>query len=126
MGMQISGSQIIAGIEARRLRDALRRLRDNHDAFSARMLARHLRLSNASALIDQLLAEDILKRTDEAGKEFKLTTKGDALALARATPPIKRAQADWLLADVVRIAKEINGDGTSTDYVAELFVFGST
>lgn len=125
MGMQISGAQTIAGIKATTLRDALKRLRDNYDAFSARMLAELLNPTNADALVGQLLAEDILQRTGKAGKEFKLTTKGDALALARATPPMKRAHADLLLADVLRIAQEINSDGTSPDYVAELYVFGS-
>lgn len=71
--MQISSAQTIGGIKATTLRDALRRIRENHNAFSARMLAQQLKLSDARALIEHLLAEEMLERT---GDDFKLTKKG--------------------------------------------------
>jgi len=118
---------LIAGVPAVEMRDALRRLRDSIWPFGALMHELKMEEPLAASVLHQLLAQGLVEVAFESARErcYALTMDGTALALASASRPIKRKTADRLLAELLRRAKEINGDPGYAHYVAKVFVFGS-
>ena len=63
-------------------------------------------------------------RRSQAGS-IEPSTKGNALAMATAAPPLRRATASRLLADLIKRTREINADDTWAYRVRRIVVFGS-
>ncbi|HYX38928.1 MAG TPA: nucleotidyltransferase domain-containing protein [Oligoflexus sp.] len=123
--MRISSKEKIAQMPALEARKILRLFRDNNCHQPVEGIAYRLKIDNneeALRLLDALTHEGYLDRTHEG---YFPTPKGNSLALASANPPIKRARAEKMVAEMLERIQKIN---TNPDYlwrVALVVVFGS-
>lgn len=125
MSIQINSDTKICGVCAKSLRDAFRKI--GTQSVTHLYFAKHLGLSDSEAknFVRKLLQEKLLRRREPRSRWLELTPDAGKIIHARATRPIKRKKATELLERTIKIAKEINADGSMTHYVKELYVFGS-
>lgn len=125
--VQISRDMVIAGSPAVKLRDAFKWF--GGSPWTSGSLADRLGVdeSSGSQVAAVLLDEGYIKvehQRDEC-TYFTVTVKGGALALATAAKRIKRATADRLISEVIRVATCVNTDRDYFFRVTKLLVFGS-
>jgi hypothetical protein len=120
--MRISLDQKIAGYPAIRIRELMRQTAGGPIMF--RHVRRILQCSHiAAARVMKHLEKDGLITSVEGSIEP--STKGNALAMATAAPPLRRATATRLLADLVKRTRDLNADDTWAYRVRRIVVFGS-
>jgi hypothetical protein len=120
--MRISSDQKIAGHPAIRVRELMRR------AAGGRIrlwdVCQILQCSDtAAARVIKYLEKDGLIVSVEGSMEP--STKGNALAMATAAPPLRRATASRLVADLIKRTRDLNADDTWAYRVRRIVVFGS-
>ena len=119
--MIIAKTDVIAGVNARTLRDALRR---PGGYIVPREIAPRLKMNlrKTKEVTINLEQEGYLTKVDDS--TWRTSVKGQALAMAalRGTP---REVAEQHLADLIGRAKEINKDDTYAYSVKRLVLFGS-
>jgi len=108
------------------LRNALRKLVGN-SLIEPEWFAKFLKMSDARSrrLAHDLQAEGLLEKDKQYPKYLALTKLGHRFTTARATQPMNWETADRLRDGAICAAKDINADGSMTDFVEELYVFGS-
>ena len=120
--MRISLDQKIAGYPAIRVRELMRRTAGGPIMF--RDVRRILQCSHmAAARVINYLEKDGLIVSVEGSIEPSM--KGNALAFATAAPPLRRATASRLLAELIERARDLNADDTWAYRVRRIVVFGS-
>lgn len=128
--MLIKKGQIIEGVEAVALRNALRM----SSSVSAQELSRNLSVSlfEAQGLFDRLVSAGFVEIEKDglpvrAGRQpaYCLTPTGAALTMARVGKPMKREKAETLLKEVLARAREANSNEDCPEFVAGIAVFGS-
>jgi DNA-binding Lrp family transcriptional regulator len=120
--MRISLDQKIAGYPAIRVRELMRRTAGGPIMF--RDIRRILQCSHiAAARVMKHLEKDGLITSVKGSIEP--STKGNALAMATAAPPLRRATASRLLADLIKRTRDLNADDTWAYRVRRIVVFGS-
>lgn len=126
--MNINNHPDIAGIPARKLRDALRSI--NPLFIGADDIARRLNISSAKAdsVIKLLVEGGYLTQSRRSPSEadlFETTVLGNALANASAAAKLSRKKAERNLAEFMRRVNIINGDCTYVFRVPLIILFGS-
>lgn len=123
--MQIDKTELLAGVPAKRLRDALRRM-DNSE-WSPSHLARELGLTKTDAerVLAALVAEGYIEVTKRPRGGFCSGPAAPRLMNVRFIKRIDRGKADALVAGLKERAGAINADDRYVQSVAELQVFGS-
>ena len=120
--MRISSDQKIAGYPAIRVRELMRRTAGGPITF--RDVRRILQCSDtAAARVFQDLEKDGLIVSVDGSMEP--SRKGNALAMATAAPPLRRATASRLVADLIKRTCDLNADDTWAYRVRRIVVFGS-
>ena len=125
--MRIARDQEFAGLPAETARKLARLYMDVE--YSAAVGAEHLEVDETDMLaaLRTLTSEGyFLTTTNRDGEEAFITTvKGNALAQASFSKPIKRSTADRQLQGVLERVEEYNADFSKLLAVDELYVFGS-
>lgn len=117
--MKLESSQIICGVSARQMRDALRHLGFRH--FKAEALT-----ERASGIdVNAMLRDGIIVRTDHDTSWFTATAKGRQIACAKFVRRLTRAQADSLFEAFMKRVREVNRSNDFVLEVSELVLFGS-
>lgn len=122
--MRLDPSEVIAGIpilEVRRLFRELNagmRLTDVAELLSLEARA-------ARELVDELQRLDLLARVHRNPDAWAPTPKGNALAGAKALPPMTRKTAEELLAKFLQRVQQVNASDEYLYTVARVDVFGS-
>jgi hypothetical protein len=120
--VRISPDEKIAGYRALQIRQLMRETAGR--SITPRYVSEILSCSIASAA-------RVLSRLEKAGFVepvrgfWETTTKGNALAMATAAPPLRRETAERLLVDIIHRAYLINADDNWAYRVRILVVFGS-
>lgn len=120
--MRISADEKIAGYSALKIRKLMR------ETVGRSITSRYVREmlscsdSRAARILSQLEKGGFVESVRDY---WAATTKGSALAMATAAPPLRRETAERLVADLVGRAHLINGDDTWAYRVEMLVIFGS-
>jgi hypothetical protein len=123
--MQIDKNDLLAGVPAKRLRDALTKM--GGDSWSRKKLREELKLSRqeATGVLAGLKAEGYLEASDRLRGWFRTGPAAPRLINVRFIKRIDRAKADALVAGLIERAKQINEDDRFVLRVTELRAFGS-
>jgi predicted transcriptional regulator/predicted nucleotidyltransferase len=124
--MRIKSTDRIAGIEALRVRDFLKKSPDHE--WTAAYAASSLNVSckRANALLDELATNGFVEKTTEGHRTFfRTTTKGLALGSATAAAPVRRNKADSVLNDFLKRVEIVNSDDCYLYRVKTAVLFGS-
>ena len=124
--MRVSANEIIAGLEARRLRALFRYVLD-HD-FSEGLIADRLGLSpgGARSALVQLHEEDWIEEAEVGdGGRFRVTAKGRSLALASFSAPLNRSTAERKIRELLERVRLVNRDPYHLYAVVRVLLFGS-
>ena len=121
--VRITAEQSIAGVDAVRLRDALRTVGDD---FGASQLGRRLGSGapEAEAVLAQLRVLGFVELDRETGLDH-LTLLGSALCNATAAKPVSRSVAQRHLDQLISRAEAINESDQYLFWVDQLVLFGS-
>ena len=120
--MRITANQKIAGYPAIQIRQLMRETVGR--SITLRYVREILRCSDSAAT-------RILSHLQKAGfvepvkDHLEPSTKGSALAMATAAPPLRRETADRLIAGLVERARAVNADDRWAYRVGIVMVFGS-
>ncbi len=125
--VRITKGQVIAGVEAVRLRDALRRLKEYEffaGAVSDRLKAPE---DQAHELVRALIAAGLVEERERTldRQTYGLTLAGSALANAGAGKPVSRAVARRHLESLVERAQAVNACDEYLVWVDRIVCFGS-
>ena len=128
--MQIRGGQVIAGLNAKVLRDFLRKC---HTGFSQDRIIKDLKVSTrqAARIISTLLREGYIEaahtgsQTICARRWYCATTKGKELMRASAASRVSRKTAQMTLDAFMRRVNEVNRDPRYLCFITQVVVFGS-
>src|SRR5713226_9659933 len=120
--MRITAEQKIAGYPAVQIRQLMRETVCR--SITPRYVREILQCSDSAAqhVLNQLQTEGF---ADSVNDHLEPSTKGSALAMATAAPPLRRDTADRLLTQLVERARTINKDDRWAYRVGMLVVFGS-
>jgi hypothetical protein len=120
--MRIQGDQNIVGYPALRVRQLLRETAGR--PITLRHVKEILKCSDFSArqVMRKLEAEGF---AESMQGHLEPSTKGNALAMATAMPPLRRETADRLVLDVVDRARAVNRDAKWAYRIAMVVIFGS-
>src|SRR5262245_8680920 len=123
--MQIDKNELLAGVPAKRLRDALTKM--GNDSWSRKTLREELKRSPRETMdiLRALKAEGYLEASDRLRGWYSAGPAAPRLINVRFIKRIDRAKADALVAGLIERAKEINQDNRFVLRVTELRVFGS-
>lgn len=120
--MRIARGQTIAGLPVVQVRDFLRWARVNGVSVGAVSMRLGVRRPAASALLAELQQGGFVERK---GRAWEVTELGCRLCAAKAIKPLTRAQADELVAEVLRRVQAIRVGEQFLFEVERLGVFGS-
>jgi predicted transcriptional regulator/predicted nucleotidyltransferase len=117
--MRIARGQLIGGVPAIKVRDALLR----HNWVNAEAIVRRCRVNEdvAKNVISELLRLDYIEANDDG---YGLTEAGAQFTNATASAPIQREKADRIVRELVQRAKIVNR-GSFAFKVLSVVVFGS-
>jgi len=120
--MRITAEQKIAGYPAVQIRQLMRETVGR--SITPRYVREILQCSDSVAqqVLNQLQTEGF---ADSVNGHLEPSTKGSALAMATAAPPLRRDTAERLLTQLVERARAINKDDRWAYRVGMLVVFGS-
>lgn len=120
--MRITANQKIAGYPAVRVRRVMRETVGG--SITLRNVRRILRCSDSGAVsvVDGLQKDGFIESVEG---RWEATTKGNALAMATAAPPLRRSTAARLIADLIERIRDLNSDNTWAYRVGRVVVFGS-
>lgn len=126
--MNINKHPDIAGIPARKLRDALRRMNRLH--ITGETLADRLRISleEATSVVARLLEEKYLTQSRDAQPDevlYETTLLGNGLMSSSAAPKMSRQTANRNLAEFMRRVGATNSDSGYVFTVCLVILFGS-
>jgi predicted nucleotidyltransferase len=117
----------LCGVNAVKLRDAVRRLPDDWtvDWLGVRLgLSQPATNSVIAAMMEHGFAE-ATGRMDDGKPEYRNTIAGNALANASAAPPVRRETAERAVVDLLNRVQHVNRDGHFLYKVDRIRVFGS-
>jgi predicted nucleotidyltransferase len=124
---RISLSDRLHGYTLREIRHLLRYMRDDTaPAYVAELLV--IGDGQAKWLCDALVRSGQLQRSHvdrRLGQLYTTTVLGNALAMARATPPVSRAKAERVLAEFLDRVRQLEARDDLLYRVARVVVFGS-
>jgi predicted nucleotidyltransferase len=120
--MRIHTDQKIAGYPAVQIRQLMRETVGR--SITLRFVQEILVCSDSSArqVMKNLETEGFIEPVQG---HFEPSTKGSALAMAKAAPPLRRETAERLMTEVINRARTINGDENWAYRVGKLVAFGS-
>jgi hypothetical protein len=120
--MRITSDQKIAGFPAVQIRQLMRNAING--SITSRKARGVLRCSDSEAdcVLNRLQDDGFI---ESVGGRLELSTCGRALAMAMAAPPLQRATASRLIADLVGRAHALNADDDWAYRVGTVVVFGS-
>ena len=120
--MRIRTDQTIVGYPALQVRQLMRKTVGR--PITLRYVQEILQCSSSSArrVMRNLEAEGF---TDSVHGTFEPSTKGSALAMATAAPPLRRETAERLIRDVINRARAVNRNGEWAYRIRRLVLFGS-
>lgn len=123
--MQIGKDELLAGVPAKRLRDALSKM--GHDSWSRKKLREELKLPRTgwADILARLKEEGYLDASDRLRGWYRAGPAAPRLINVRFIRRIDRAKADALVAGLIQRAKDINADDRFVLAVTELRAFGS-
>jgi predicted nucleotidyltransferase len=120
--MRIQRDQEILAYPAVKIRQLMREtIRGRMTLQSAQRILK-CPASSARRVIRDLEAEGFV---ESVYGRLEPSTKGRALAMARAGPPLRRETAERLITDIVNRARSVNRDGKWAYRVGTLVIFGS-
>jgi predicted nucleotidyltransferase len=127
--MRIDKNEMIAGLPILKVRDWLRKVRRPY-GFEVEHIAAYFNFSERKAgeLMRELKQRGLIELMDgKPGEQgyHHVTMAGNALAMARAMPPITRAKAEQLLTGFLSRVVQVNSRDEFAYYVHEARVFGS-
>jgi hypothetical protein len=120
--MRITADQTIAGYPAVLIRQLMRK------TVGGSITLRHVRQvmrcsdSRAASVLNRLQKDGFI---ESVRGRLESSTKGNALAMATAAPPLRRATAARLVADLIARARALNADDSWAYRVGTVAVFGS-
>lgn len=125
--MRLTKKQTICNIPILKIRDYFSRIRpanlspDNISDFF------NLDKQQTEELIQELSVNGFIEPAEEKEEEndYQLTIKGNALCVARYTPPIKKEKADKLFQEFMQRVEEINSNDYYIYKVSKILLFGS-
>jgi hypothetical protein len=123
------------GVDAARLRDGSGRVLSRVVGLAperARVRARHVRQDfgldtvEGQALVDQFVAEGLLRPRSERDDDYFLTSRFVEVAAARVVEPLPRTRAKLIAAKAAQVAERINGESKRNPLMIEaVALFGS-
>ena len=121
--MRIDKDQLIAGLPAKDVRRIMRRVEGRliRPSYLADVLG--VSESRARGMLCRLQEEGLLAAKE--GGYWDITSKGQALTMATAAPPLRKPTAERLIAGLVERARMINRTNHFAYRVQRLVVFGS-
>ena len=127
MTMQIKGGRLIAGLEAKTLRDFLRKFRCG---FNRDVMATELKLtaSQVSRIVRELVRENFIVPDPRAGpgtRWYYPAKKGEELIRASAAAQITRKTAQRALAGLMERIQAVNANSRYLCSITKAVVFGS-
>jgi hypothetical protein len=122
IGMRITADQKIVGWPALQIRQLMRKIVGG--SITLRTVRLVLRCSDFEAdwVLNRLQNDGFI---ESVGGRLEPSTSGRALAMATAAPPLRRATASRLVADLVGRAHALNADDSWAYRVGTVVVFGS-
>jgi hypothetical protein len=120
--MRITADQRIAGYPAVRIRQLMRETVGRSITLQSVRVVLQCSDSDATSVLNQLEKDGFIESV-RGGLEP--STKGSALAMATAAPPLRRATASRLVADLIERARALNADDRWAYRVGTVVVFGS-
>lgn len=125
--MQINKDDLIAGYSVLEIRKIMKKARDlkwNSDLVEELL---DITPTKAKRLLKELQVQNYIEKVEIKGdiQYWKNTLKGNQLALASASQPIKRQTAGKLLEDFIRRIYELNSSTHYLYYVRRALLFGS-
>lgn len=128
--MRIDAGQKIAGQPAARIRDLLRKGRDQEISVAFVKEVLGVSKSSASNILTALARDGYIERADsrrQRGAEsvWITTTKGNALSVATAARPISRNTAEKKLEEFLGRVRVVNSDDYYLYRVKRVLLFGS-
>ncbi len=126
--MRLNRGDQIGGLDGLRLRDYFRRY---SDSVNWRTLGDEFSLTKRQAqeVLDALLKLKMIRpwefQPDKKMACYETTIQGNALGMAKAGKPVKRASAGNVLRDLLDRVKAVNGQEALAYRVESLVVFGS-
>ncbi len=121
--MKINSKDTIAGFPLLRIRDLLKR----SDYFTPESLAYFLKISTkaARAALKEFAELGYIKMYEVKPVVYSKTTKGNALALARAVGPISKEKAENIFREFMGRVNKVNQDPDFIYKVSKVLLFGS-
>lgn len=120
--MHITADQEIAGYPALQIRQVMRRTVGGSITLRTVRLVLRCSDSEAAGVLNRLQKDGFI---ESVRGRFELSTKGSALAMATAAPPLRRATAARLVADLIERARALNADDSWAYRVGTVVIFGS-
>jgi hypothetical protein len=120
--MRITADQRIAGYPAVRIRQLMRETVGRSITVQSVRVVLQCSDSDAASVLNNLEKDGFIESV-RGGLEP--STKGSALAMATAAPPLRRATASRLVADLIERARALNADDRWAYRVGTVVVFGS-
>ena len=121
--MRITNDDVVAGLPARQVRDALKHCR-GENGFYSELLTKRLGVTEAEGarVLAALVDGGYVEPFDD---DWRTTTAGNALAMANAGHPIKRATAQRAYDAFLDRVEKVNASDDFVDSVAAVVLFGS-
>jgi predicted nucleotidyltransferase len=121
--MRITTGQKIAGYPAVQIRELMRKTVAGSITLERVRMVVGCSGSGAASVLNSLQEDGFVESV--RGGRLELSTKGRALAMATAAPPLRRATASRLVADLIERARALNADESWAYRVGTVVVFGS-
>jgi len=125
--MRIERGSTIAGIDAKQVRDAMKRASSKHYLFDWTYLANFLHIDPATAkeIIKELISLGYIEKNSNHAKCWEFTIKGNSFSMAKALKPMSRQKANELIVNVMKRVEQVNANKSLLYQVDIVTVFGS-
>lgn len=126
--MRLKSTDLIFGIEAKKLREFFR-IKAIYDNFHPDFFKDEMNLSKKESkkIIQQMIDEQLVgkNKKDDKDEYLYLMTKAQAIKNAKFVKPIPRNKADQLVKELLDRVNKLNHDDYFVCTVEEVYVFGS-
>jgi hypothetical protein len=120
--MRITPDQTIAGYPAVLIRQLMRKTVGGSIRLRTVCLVLRCSDSEAASVLNRLKKDGFI---ESVRGRLEPSTKGSALAMATAAPPLRRATAARLVADLIERARALNADDSWAYRIGTVVLFGS-
>jgi predicted nucleotidyltransferase len=126
--MRLNRGDRIAGVDGLRLRKYFRQFGSDRVNYETVMAEFSVTKRQAGKMLADLLTLEMISRSFQEDKDivcYRTTIKGNALGMAKAGKPIKRASADKILREFLDRTRAVNRRQELAHSVESVVVFGS-